>query len=94
MLCLGALFFVFASIPKQMKSFFFSGLFYVAVSVVWITNNHFIDTFAWPVALALAGLGLLGAAWRYPSLFDRAGPKAIEPGPKAEHTQKDDEDIA
>ena len=66
-----ALCFVFASVPKQMKSFFFSGLFYVAVSVQRLTDRHFEDWFAWPVALAIGGLILALTAWRRPTLFDR-----------------------
>jgi len=67
-----ALAFVFASVPKQMKSFFFSGLGYFAVGVWLITAHHFRDVFAWPVALAAAGLALAVVAWRKPALFDTA----------------------
>ena len=66
-----ALLFVFASVPKQMKSFFFSGLFYVAISVQRLTARHFKDELAWPVALAVAGLALALIAWRWPALFDK-----------------------
>ncbi|MBN1766748.1 MAG: DUF2157 domain-containing protein [Sedimentisphaerales bacterium] len=66
-----ALFFIFASVPKQMKSFFFSGLFYVALSVIWITREHFQEKFFWPITLALAGLLLVLLAWYRPTLFDR-----------------------
>jgi len=68
----GALFFIFISVPKQMKSFFFSGLFYMAVSVQRLTDRHFEHTFAWPIALATGGFLLALAAWRYPALFDRS----------------------
>ncbi len=71
LLPIGALGFVFASVPKQMKSFFFSGLFYVAIAVHRLTARHFEDVLAWPVALAIAGVALALAAWRYPALFDR-----------------------
>jgi hypothetical protein len=71
LLPIGALGFVFASVPKQMKSFFFSGLFYVAIAVQRLTARHFEDALAWPVLLALIGLILAAAAWRHPSLFDR-----------------------
>ena len=72
LLPLGALFFIFISVPKQMKSFFFSGLFYMAVSIQRLTARHFEDAFAWPIALAAGGFLLALAAWRYPALFDRS----------------------
>jgi hypothetical protein len=49
LLPVGALAFVFASVPKQMKSFFFSGLAYVAVAVQRLTAQHFEDVYAWPL---------------------------------------------
>ncbi|MCK4623812.1 MAG: protein kinase [Phycisphaerae bacterium] len=75
LLPIGALCFIFASVPKQMKSFFFSGLFYVAVSVQRLTARHFEDVFAWPVALAVAGLMLALVAWRRPAMFDKTSKK-------------------
>ncbi len=68
---LAALAFVFASAPKQMKSFFFSGLFYLAIAVQRLTARHFENKFAWPVALAVTGLALAMIAWRWPGLFDK-----------------------
>jgi len=68
---LAAIAFVFAAVPKQMKSFFFSGLFYVAVSVQRLTARHFEDKLAWPIALTVAGLMLVMVAWRRPRLFDQ-----------------------
>ncbi|MCF7957057.1 MAG: DUF2157 domain-containing protein [Phycisphaerae bacterium] len=70
-LSVGTLVFILASVPKQMKSFFFSGIFYFAVSIIHLTNAHFKDDFAWPVGLAAGGLILTLLAWRYPVLFDR-----------------------
>ena len=70
---IAALSFAFASVPKQMKSFFFSGLFYVAVAVVWMTHKHFREDFGWPISLATVGFVLALIAWRWPSLFDRTG---------------------
>ncbi len=67
----GAIFFVFASVSKQMKSFFFSGLFYIALSVIQLTYEHFENRFSWPVLLAAAGFVLILIAWRFPALFDR-----------------------
>ena len=75
----GALVFVFGSVPKQMKSFFFSGLFYVAVGIVWLTHRHFREEFGWPSGLAAAGLALAALAWRRPGLFDRrAGERKVK----------------
>ncbi len=71
LLPIGAIFFVFASVPKQMKSFFFSGLFYLALSVIQLTYEHFKNRFYWPVLLAVIGFALTLAAWRFPALFDR-----------------------
>jgi hypothetical protein len=71
LLPLGAMTFVFASVPKQMKSFFFSGLFYLAISVQRLTARHFEDRLAWPIALAALGMCLAFVAWHYPGLFDR-----------------------
>lgn len=71
LLPVGAMVFVFASVPKQMKSFFFSGLFYLGISVQRLTARHFEDRLAWPIALAVIGMCLAFVAWRYPGLFDR-----------------------
>ena len=67
----GALFFVFVSVPKQMKSFFFSGLFYTAAAVIWLTHQHFQKTFAWPMSLAGIGIILTVIAWYNPALFEK-----------------------
>ncbi len=71
LLPVAALVFVFASVPKQMKSFFFSGLAYLALSVQRLTSRHFENVFSWPMALIFAGLILVVVAWRYPMLFDK-----------------------
>ena len=74
LLPVGALAFVLASVPKQMKSFFFSGLGYLAVAAERLTAAHFQDVYAWPVGLAVAGFALAMVAWRRPALFDWSGP--------------------
>ena len=76
LLPVGALAFVFASVPKQMKSFFLSGLGYLAVAIQRLTAEHFQDVYAWPLGLAAAGLTLAMVAWRRPGMFDRAAPRA------------------
>lgn len=82
LLPLGATCFIFASVPKQMKSFFFSGLFYVGVGVQRLTARHFEDVLAWPIALTVVGLLLAVLAWRRPGLFDtpRASKEASSTG--------------
>jgi serine/threonine protein kinase len=76
LLLLGALGFIFASVPRQMKSLFFSGLFYLAISVQRLTARHFENIFAWPLGLAAAGSLLALLAWRHPALFDQQARKA------------------
>jgi serine/threonine protein kinase len=78
----GALAFIFASVPKQMKSFFFSGLGYLALSVTQLTRDHFRDDFAWPLGLACAGLILAFVAWRYPAVFDRKSRPRVSKRPR------------
>jgi hypothetical protein len=77
LLPIGALCFVIASVPKQMKSFFFSGLGYLAVAAQRLTAAHFENVYAWPVGLAVAGLGLAILAWRQPAIFDKSGPPPL-----------------
>jgi len=48
--------FVFASVGRQMKSFFFSGLAGFAVAVQRFTVEHFDQFFAWPISLTVAGI--------------------------------------
>jgi hypothetical protein len=68
---IAALVFVFTSVPKQMKSFFFSGLFYLAISIWRLTSRHFENKFAWPLGVAGVGIILTLIAWRWPTLFER-----------------------
>ncbi|HLY15583.1 MAG TPA: serine/threonine-protein kinase [Bryobacteraceae bacterium] len=60
--------FVFASIPKQMKNFFASGMFFLAIGLVRIQQDLFRDRAWWPISLLLAGLLLMVAAARYSPL--------------------------
>jgi hypothetical protein len=63
-----ALAFVFASIPRQMKNFFASGLLFFAIGAYRLQQNVFPGRAAWPVALLAAGLGLMLAAAYYAPL--------------------------
>lgn len=58
---------VFGSIPKQMKNFFASGLFFLAIGIVRLQQDFFHDRATWPIALILVGVTLLAAS-RYPAL--------------------------
>lgn len=66
-----SLFFIFASVLKQMKSFFFSGLFYLALSAIHLTIRYYDNQMLWPLTLVGCGLVLMVLAGRYPKLFDK-----------------------
>ena len=56
LLPIGSLAFVFGSVARQMKSFFFSGLAGIAAAVHKFTIEHLDKFFAWPVSLVVAGI--------------------------------------
>ena len=58
--------FVFGSVTRQMKSFFFSGLSGIAASVHKLTVEHLDKFFAWPVTLIVTGLVSMFASWIIP----------------------------
>ncbi len=58
--------FVFGSVARQMKSFFFSGLAGVAVAVHRFTVEHLDKFFAWPVSLISAGIIWMLVSWLVP----------------------------
>jgi len=58
--------FVFASVPKQMKSFFFSGLGGISAAVHKFTVEHLNKFFAWPVSLIVAGIVWMFISWLVP----------------------------
>ena len=60
--------FVFASIPRQMKNFFLSGLFFFALGAFRLQQGVFRQHAFWPVFLLLAGLLLMVAAAHYAAL--------------------------
>jgi len=60
--------FVFASIPRQMKNFFASGLVFFAIGVYRLQQNVFPERAVWPVMLLTAGLTLMVAAANYAPL--------------------------
>lgn len=65
-----ALAFLFAAVPKQMKSLFFSGLFYLAISMQQLTARHFENKLGWPIGIAIAGMLLTVVAWQWPAVFE------------------------
>ncbi|MGB9457417.1 MAG: serine/threonine-protein kinase [Bryobacteraceae bacterium] len=60
--------FVFASIPRQMKNFFASGLLFFAIGVFRLQQNVFPDRAGWPILLLACGLALMVAAANYAPL--------------------------
>ncbi len=60
--------FVFASIPRQMKNFFASGLLFFAIGVFRLQQDVFQDRARWPVFLLASGLCLMVAAANYAPL--------------------------
>lgn len=65
---IASLAFVFASVPRQMKPFFFAGLVGLGISIERLTLRYFTDDFRWPVFLILMGLVFMVLAWAWPSL--------------------------
>ena len=60
--------FVFASIPRQMKNFFASGLFFLAIGVYRLQQQVFPGRAFWPVVLLASGLALMLTARNYAPL--------------------------
>jgi serine/threonine protein kinase len=58
--------FVFGSVARQMKSFFFSGLAGIAAAVHKFTVEHLDKFFAWPVCLIIAGMVWMFVSWLVP----------------------------
>jgi len=58
--------FVFGSVVRQMKSFFFSGLAGIATAVQRFTAEYLKNYFAWPVALIITGIIWMLVSWRVP----------------------------
>ena len=58
--------FVFGSVTRQMKSFFFSGLGGIAASVHKFTVEYLDKYFAWPVSLIVTGIVWMFVSWLVP----------------------------
>lgn len=78
LLPLACLALVLLAIPLQLKTFFYSGLFYLAIAVQRVTALHFEQARAWPVALLVLGastmaLGIAAEWVRARAFPDRVG---------------------
>ena len=60
--------FVFASIPRQMKNFFASGLFFFAIGAYRLQQTVFEKQAFWPIFLLVAGLTLMLGAANYAAI--------------------------
>lgn len=60
--------FVFASIPRQMRNFFVSGLLFLGIGVFRLQQEVFRDSAAWPLILLVTGIALMVAAAHYAPL--------------------------
>jgi hypothetical protein len=58
--------FVFGSVARQMKSFFFSGLAGISAAVHKFTLENFDKLFAWPVSLIAVGMVWMAVSWLVP----------------------------
>ena len=66
LLPVASLAFVFGSVARQMKSFFFSGLAGIAAAVHKFTVEHLDKFFAWPVSLIITGIIWMFVSWLVP----------------------------
>jgi hypothetical protein len=58
--------FVFGSVTRQMKSFFFSGLAGIAAAVHKFTVEYLDKYFAWPISLIITGIVWMLVSWLVP----------------------------
>ena len=68
LLPLAACLFVFGSIPKQMKNFFATGLFFLAIGIIRLQQDLLKNHSLWPVSLLITGLLLMYIAVNYTPL--------------------------
>jgi hypothetical protein len=60
--------FIYASIPKQMKNYFVTGILFLGIGIVRLQEDIFEDQARWSIALLILGLLLMLAATRYSSI--------------------------
>ncbi len=58
--------FIFGSVARQMKSFFFSGLLGIAAAIQKITDQYFKGYFSWPIGLIVSGILCMLVSWWLP----------------------------
>jgi hypothetical protein len=63
-----ACFFIYASIPKQMKNYFVMGSLFLAIGIVRLQQDIFDDQARWSILLLVLGLLLMLAATRYSAI--------------------------
>jgi len=63
-----AWFFIYASIPKQMKNYFVTGSLFLMIGIVRLQQDIFQDRVRWSVVLMILGLLLMFSATRYSSI--------------------------
>ena len=63
---IASLCFIFGSVPRQMKSFLFSGLFGFAAAVFKFTDEYFDNVFYWPITLIIIGVLFMLLSWWIP----------------------------
>jgi len=63
-----AFFFVFGSVPKQMKNFFAWGMVFFAIGIVRLQDDLFKDNRIWLISLLTGGLLLMLAATNYAAI--------------------------
>lgn len=68
LLPLTASFFVFWSVPRQMKNYLGTGLIFLAIGIVRLQQNWLRDRAEWPVFLIALGVGAMVLAARYSSI--------------------------
>lgn len=68
LLPVGSILFVFGSVARQMKSFFFSGLLGIAAAIQKFTDQYFKSCFSWPVGLIASGILCMFISWWLPHL--------------------------
>ena len=66
LLPIASLGFVFGSVTRQMKSFFFSGLGGIAAAVHKFTVEYLDKYFSWPVSLIITGIVWMFVSWLVP----------------------------
>ncbi|MBN2129864.1 MAG: protein kinase [Sedimentisphaerales bacterium] len=83
MLYLASIGFIFASVWRQMKSFFFSGLAGLALAVQRITVEHYDGFFTWPISLMVAGIVAMVVSCQVPRWQEQRKLRSAEPEARA-----------